>query len=294
MTWPRQSLVFSIALLILIVIFLFYQIFWRQSTAVPRVAFADVQRLAETQKQASLSKGKERFLYEIRDFWEAEALHNALMDHTEMKCNDIQGKGSGDGEWKVCMDPAYEPKSPCLVYSFGIANDFSFDDALAAMGCDVHAFDPSMKQGDHKHAAHVWFHNLGVGVNNTDTFSPRKDVYVKDEQKWKIRNVATIMKELGHQGKTIDILKMDVEGYEFYVIKNMLETGVLDHVRQFLVEYHVFDDNRYKFVELFKITRELYDAGFRRFFSFRLNCPCPYEYCNQANIGFINTKFGKK
>ena len=30
----------------------------------------------------------------------------------------------------------------CLVYSFGIDWDFKFDDAIAGMGCEVHAFDP--------------------------------------------------------------------------------------------------------------------------------------------------------
>ncbi|VDI18203.1 Hypothetical predicted protein [Mytilus galloprovincialis] len=48
-----------------------------------------------------------------------------------------------DGGWNVCHDKPYRPPVPCLVYSFGINNDFSFDDFIVkTYGCDVHSFDP--------------------------------------------------------------------------------------------------------------------------------------------------------
>ncbi|XP_071134989.1 uncharacterized protein [Mytilus edulis] len=48
-----------------------------------------------------------------------------------------------DGGWNVCHDKPYRPPVPCLVYSFGINNDFSFDDFIVKpYGCDVHSFDP--------------------------------------------------------------------------------------------------------------------------------------------------------
>ena len=54
-----------------------------------------------------------------------------------------------DGVYYVCKDKATWPypdqtKQKCLVYSFGISWDFKFDDAIANMGCEVHAFDPCM------------------------------------------------------------------------------------------------------------------------------------------------------
>ena len=33
--------------------------------------------------------------------------------------------------------------TPCLVYSFGIAMQWEFDDRMADSGCEVHSFDPT-------------------------------------------------------------------------------------------------------------------------------------------------------
>ena len=52
-----------------------------------------------------------------------------------------------DGAYYLCKDKKMWPyskdsKNRCLVYSFGIDWDFKFDDAIAMLGCEVHAFDP--------------------------------------------------------------------------------------------------------------------------------------------------------
>lgn len=45
------------------------------------------------------------------------------------------------GGWYVCMDPI--PKEKCVIYSYGLGADWSFDNAAEKFGCEVHGFDPS-------------------------------------------------------------------------------------------------------------------------------------------------------
>lgn len=48
-----------------------------------------------------------------------------------------------DGQKAVCLDTEVRPiKGKCLVYSFGVNNEWSFEDAMDQYGCDVYAFDP--------------------------------------------------------------------------------------------------------------------------------------------------------
>ena len=56
--------------------------------------------------------------------------------------------GFFDGDKFVCMDKIYDQMAKgngeCLVYSFGIADDWTFEDTMAGMGCRVRAFDPTI------------------------------------------------------------------------------------------------------------------------------------------------------
>jgi hypothetical protein len=64
----------------------------------------------------------------------------------------MKRKPSGlDGQKAVCLIPAQvaPPAGDCVVYSFGINNEWSFDDNMKRYGCQVYAFDPSMKAKDY-------------------------------------------------------------------------------------------------------------------------------------------------
>ena len=54
--------------------------------------------------------------------------------------------GALDGHKYVCLDKFYEDVKAgrCLIYSFGIAYDWSFEEAMAQLGCTVRAFDPTV------------------------------------------------------------------------------------------------------------------------------------------------------
>ncbi|CAG5126489.1 unnamed protein product [Candidula unifasciata] len=199
------------------------------------------------------------------------------------------------GNWLICQDEPYTVKAPCLVYSFGINWEFGFDDAMVKLGCEVHMFDPSMKEKDHMRG-NATFHNMGIGSYNTDSFVPRHDIYVKDRQTWKVRTVKTIMKELGHQNRVIDVFKMDVETTEWTVIDNMLETDVFKFIRQFDVEYHLFNDYPLleEYVHIYEVFTRLRESGFREYHSFehqRTIKRGSFKY--QADVAYVNAFFDK-
>lgn len=86
------------------------------------------------------------------------------------------------GGWKICSDPStisFNINGNCIVYSFGLGADWSFDKAAEERGCEVHGFDPSgllWRQGMHGRdysgidyakqypSLKRHFHNWGLGA----------------------------------------------------------------------------------------------------------------------------------
>jgi hypothetical protein len=56
------------------------------------------------------------------------------------------GCGAVDGNKFVCLDKLYGDvmSGRCLIYSFGIAGDWTFEESMAQLGCTVRAFDPTI------------------------------------------------------------------------------------------------------------------------------------------------------
>ncbi|XP_064601902.1 probable methyltransferase-like protein 24 isoform X2 [Liolophura sinensis] len=150
---------------------------------------------------------------EVIDKLSLEALRISYRDYGsnhEILCNVMLRMGNlGDGGWEVCDDEPVRPKPDCLVYSFGINNDFSFDDMIAEhYGCEVHAFDPSMKMGDMRRSERVSFHHLGVYGSNSVI-----------NNGWPVKTIAEIRRMLGHTNRRIDVMKMDVEDRRVHAAK---------------------------------------------------------------------------
>ena len=81
---------------------------------------------------------------------EAELRFHSLVNTLHVNCTKYMRRmgNTGDEGWDICIPGPYNPKSNCLVYSFGINKDFSFDDAMGKQyRCIVKAFDPSMRVG---------------------------------------------------------------------------------------------------------------------------------------------------
>ena len=180
----------------------------------------------------------------------------------------------------------YEEKKlpPCLIYDFGIRAQPEFGKALAqTFGCEVHGFDPSPVSTDWWDSAdakelrslpNYHFHPYGAGGSDGvvtlkeynwgqvsilreptwEFFCEGKkgncDVKYRDSKSFSlpVKNLPTIMKELGHEGRTVDILKVDVEGSEYAFLENLLDSsgGCPKFINQITLEWHHFPwDARY-------------------------------------------------
>ena len=49
-----------------------------------------------------------------------------------------------------------------------------------------------------------------------------------DGQVWAIKTFDSILQLLGHRNKTIDVLKLDIEGVEYLVLEDLLDKGFLN------------------------------------------------------------------
>jgi len=137
-----------------------------------------------------------------------------------------------DGQKAVCILPTSiaPPPGSCIVYSIGINNEWSFDDAMEQYGCIVYAFDPSMNDAKDlfNRSSKIHFYKIGLSVRDE----------TNNSQGWKTLSLGSIRRILGHQDQVIDYLKMDIEFGEWEVLPELMKSGELDQVKQLSVEIH--------------------------------------------------------
>lgn len=166
-----------------------------------------------------------------------------------------------DGQKSVCLDEkvAPDPKK-CLVYSFGINDEWSFDKAMMKYGCVVYAFDPSMSYQNHTRWKHVHFYRMGLDSRNYEGFKNWSEV--------PMRNLKTIYDWLktNHGEVMIDYLKVDVDYAEWDALPEIIASGMMDKVRQMTVEVHMYtNDDLTKLREKAKVLRQVEKYGLVRF-----------------------------
>lgn len=187
---------------------------------------------------------------------------HSILDNTDTICRRKLRMGNlGDGGWEICDDSDVRPIRPCIVYSFGINYGFSFDDDTAATyGCHVYSFDPSMKKANasYDRSANVHFYKIGIfGVTETRANG------------WKLYTFSDIRKLLGHENTRIDVVKMDVENSEWSAVRDMIDSGEMKKINQFLIEFHTHNSKP----AALNLIRDIEKQGFKKFYvSKNTNC----------------------
>lgn len=166
-----------------------------------------------------------------------------------------------------------------IFYSFGIGSDISFDlSIIEKYGINIYAFDPTprslkwlKKQELPKEFKHYDFGLASFdgtasfySPNNPDhvSFSMKQSSFVSSETvEVNVYQLKTVLEKLKHN--KIDVLKMDIEGAEYDVINNIINSGI--EIKQLLVEFHhrLVEDG----ITKTKITlKELNEAGYKIFY----------------------------
>lgn len=153
----------------------------------------------------------------------------------------------------VCTDKL---NNNSVVYSFGIGEDISFDlELIKHFHCTVYGFDPTPKSikfirnkkdlpNNYKLKEYAIYNYDGkikfLMPDNPDYVSCTalnlSEGNIKTENIIEVpcKKFDTIMKELGH--KNIDIIKMDIEGSEYYVLNDILNSNII--IDQIIIEFH--------------------------------------------------------
>jgi Methyltransferase domain len=130
------------------------------------------------------------------------------------------------------MDPGVRPRDDCIVYSFGIEkDDWSFEESVQLLGCEIHVFDAKKNYPDFDRSPQIHFHNLSIS---------HEDSNGDPVNGWKVRTLKSIYQMLapvyGHA--PIDYVKIDIQSSEWLIIGNIIESGVLDNIKQLAIELH--------------------------------------------------------
>jgi len=175
--------------------------------------------------------------------------------------------GTPYGGWMV---PRIDPSWVC--YTAGVGEDASFDVALAEIGCDVVAIDPTPRALEHIRPLLVKHPNLRLAPyavwtadTEIDFFPPADPTHVSYSAtnrqhtsapiRVPARTMASIAEEFGHD--RVDLLKLDIEGAEYPVL-DALDLGPLG-VRVLCVEYH--DDQGFR--TMLGAARSIARRGYR-------------------------------
>jgi FkbM family methyltransferase len=162
--------------------------------------------------------------------------------------------GSEYGGWAV---PRNVVTSDWTCYTAGVGEDASFDLALAELGCDVVAIDPTPRAIAYMQsllAAHPNLRLAPYAVWDADTeiefFPPANIEHVSysatnrqrtaDPIRVPARTISSIALEFRHQ--RIDLLKLDVEGAEYPVLESLDLESL--QVQVLCVEFH--DDHGFR------------------------------------------------
>ncbi len=155
-----------------------------------------------------------------------KSIHELLAVHkrTDGKPLSMHRCGRGNDGGYMMVFPISESK---IAYSFGIADDVTWDIDMAKQGYDVYQYDHTIENLPYDNDKFHWS-KIGItGLEETD----------------ELKTMKTLLQQNGHLEQNGLCLKMDIEEYEWDFL-NQCSEDILDQFDQIIIELHYLNDFR--------------------------------------------------
>ena len=190
--------------------------------------------------------------------------------------------GSEGDKFFVAPLTLQQQRQECVVYAAGLADSVGFENYMASsVGCRVHGFDCTVLGA--KPHWNFTFHDTCIGQPLDFESHSHSLIKRQADISLSFKRLDTIKAELGHSH--VDILKMDIEGFEWDILTALLDLSDADLPWQLLLELHAEGANP-AFVpaslvkgktrqEVAKLFLRLHDQGYRVVYK-EINVGDPY------------------
>ncbi|RXW16857.1 hypothetical protein EST38_g8995 [Candolleomyces aberdarensis] len=177
--------------------------------------------------------------------------------------HEIERLGAlGDGGKWVCGLSRVQDKPDCVVYSFGINYESSFEAEILknTQNCEIWGYDFSVKSFGPEIPASLVHrtHFKAFGLGGEDKHGPNDDP--------PMYTIESLMRMNGHTH--IDILKIDIEGFEFATLTTLLKpyvnSGAPLPFGQLQLEIHIWEKTFPQYLAWWEM---LESAGLRPFWT---------------------------
>ncbi len=192
-----------------------------------------------SKNDASISKSDDKDSVQVHNYESIHALLHSVHPNACTKHKILKGDNSKEPDVHVCMDNI---TPPCVVYSFGIANNWIFDDFMISQGCHVFSFDPSMNVGKHKRHENHLFEPIGIGSKSGRHDGPT--TLINGQTNYDVLTLGDIMKRYNHERVTL--VRMDTEYAEWDVLQQWKNDNMFSKIDQLLLEIHMWPKSTHR------------------------------------------------